>query len=203
MDSLHDTKAGRGAHRPAVTKDQGSRAQPVRERVVVGREDDRLIAHHRHQQVGGVGSQTGVRLVEDQEPWLVEDGPADRQALLHASRKLVGAPVTDHFQPDRIQHLLDAGPGDVPQVAEELEILGRGQRREQEQSRDDYRHRYAGRVTGIRRLANSMAALLSPTLPSRTPRMITAPPAQMKITSGFTNTRNVAEPSGFVPASTT
>src|ERR1700694_5144740 len=62
---------------------------------------------------------------------------------------------------------------------------------------------YAGRVTGWRRLANSGTGIFCPTLPSTTPRMMIAPPAQIQLTSGFTNTRNEADPSPFVPASTT
>src|SRR5947207_7177290 len=50
---------------------------------------------------------------------------------------------------------------------------------EQEQRRDDQGHRYAGSVTGMRRVANSAITPLSPTLPSSTPRMMTAPPAQI------------------------
>jgi hypothetical protein len=45
---------------------------------------------------------------------------------------------------------------------------------------------------GTRRLANSEAGLGSPALPSKTPRMITMPPAQIQLTSGFTRTRNEA-----------
>src|SRR5205823_5399351 len=74
---------------------------------------------------------------------------------------------------------------------------------EQEQRRDDQGHRYAGSVTGMRRVANSAITPLSPTLPSSTPRMMTAPPAQIQANSGLTKTLNDAEPSSPVPARTT
>src|SRR3989441_8106958 len=110
-----------------MTQHEGPRAEPVRERLVMGCEDHSLAGHHTRQQVRGVRSQAGVWLVEDEQPRLVEDGTPDRESLLHAARELVGAPVCDRRKASRVKYLFGARAAHVLQVAEELEILGRRQ----------------------------------------------------------------------------
>ena len=54
----------------------------------------------------------------------MKDCPSDRQALLHATRELVGPPVRHRRESDDIQRLVDAPAIDVLKVGEELEVFG-------------------------------------------------------------------------------
>src|SRR5258708_8591967 len=62
---------------------------------------------------------------------------------------------------------------------------------------------YPGTDAATRRLTASTAGARSPRLPSTTPKMMIAPPAQLQLTSGLTKTRNAAHPSGLEPPSPT
>ena len=65
-----------------MAKLERPRAQPVGQRPVVRREDDRPCVHCAREQVGGVGAKACVGLVEDEEARVVQNGAPDRKALL-------------------------------------------------------------------------------------------------------------------------
>src|SRR6202049_2226861 len=62
---------------------------------------------------------------------------------------------------------------------------------------------YAGTAVRLRAATGSSAGLLSRRLPSSTPRMMIAPPAQIQLTSGLMKIRNEADQSEAVPVRTT
>ena len=111
-----------------MTKHDGARAQPVGQRLIVGRQHHGRAVHDAAQQIERAGAKAGVGLVEDQQPGFVEDGAADGQPLLRAPGKLVGTAVRDRFQSDRLQHLGRTRATYALQVAEELQVLGRRER---------------------------------------------------------------------------
>jgi len=89
-----------------MAQNQRAGAQPVGERVVVRGKDGSPVVHEAGKKVCGIRSQARVRLIEDQKAWVVQDGAADGQALLHASGKLSCAPVRDTREADRRQRLI-------------------------------------------------------------------------------------------------
>ena len=48
------------------------------------------------------------RLVEDKEPWLVDEGAGERHALSHAARELMRIGVSESGEPDPLELLVDA-----------------------------------------------------------------------------------------------
>src|SRR5260370_42378185 len=74
--------------------------------------------------------------------------------------------------------------------------------REQEECRYEQGHD-APTGLGICDVTGTKAVRRAPALPRTTPRMMIAPPTQLQLTSGWTKTRNEAEPSPGVPDSTT
>jgi hypothetical protein len=97
-----------GADRPTATQDKSALAQPAGEGVVVGRQDHGPVSHDPSQQAGGVGSETGVRLVEDEKARVVEDRAGDPESLLHASRELARRTVRVFGDANHFERLLDA-----------------------------------------------------------------------------------------------
>jgi hypothetical protein len=93
MDSPDHSKVRGGAQRTPSPQDQRARAEAVRKRVVMGGQDHGLVLHHAPQKVSGVRAKASVGLIEDEQSGLVQDCPSDREALLHAARELVRAPV--------------------------------------------------------------------------------------------------------------
>src|SRR6266567_5770404 len=73
---------------------------------------------------------------------------------------------------------------------------------EEEQGRDEKRHD-APTGVGTRETTGWIAARGAPALPRSTPMMMIAPPAQIQLTRGLMKTRKDADPSPFVPDSTT
>src|SRR5260370_24526931 len=72
---------------------------------------------------------------------------------------------------------------------------------EQEQRRYEQGHD-APTGLGSCDATGTKAVRRAPAMPRTTPTMMIAPPTHIQLTSGLTNTRNEAEPSPWVPAST-
>src|SRR5438034_4268015 len=127
--SLHHVQARAGAHHVSLAQLDGAVPESRRERLVVRREDDRPLLHHAREQLRPLGVEAGVGLVEDEEQRVVDGRAGDREPLLQAARKLCGATPRDLREPHELQRLRHARAVDPAQVAEERQVLGRGQRR--------------------------------------------------------------------------
>ena len=93
----------------------------------------------------GLGVQLARGLVREQQPRPVGEGAGDRDPLLLAARQLVRAVLRPRLEPDELEQLGDApvalrgSAADEPQ--RDLDVLGRGQDRDQAERLEDERDR--------------------------------------------------------------
>ena len=106
---LGNDAAGPGAHAEDAVGQEGGLAQ------VVGDEQDgdgprrMQVAHHAPQLFAGEAVERGERLVQHQQARLVDQGAAQRGALLHAARQLPGILGAEPGEADLGQQRLDLG----------------------------------------------------------------------------------------------
>ena len=148
---------GRRRHEPAVEQLD----DPVRDlehHRVVGRDDRRHalgpddVPDEQHDPLPGLRVELAGRLVGEQEPRPVRERPGDRHPLLLAARELVRAVLRPLAEADELEELGHAGvalSGIRPDEAERhLDVLGRGQDRDQAERLEHERDRVAAHARG-------------------------------------------------------
>ena len=123
---------------PPLVDDPDAIAEALRLLHVVGRVEDghalpAELLDARQDRVAALRVDADRRLVEDEQPRLVEQPDADVQPPLHAAGELVGTLAGPLVEADDLEHLADAPLQRVTahavQLAEEAQVLGRGQLR--------------------------------------------------------------------------
>ena len=128
---MDDAESRRDTHHAPMSQLRRARAQPVGERVVVSGDHRGAIPHDPCEKVRTARVEARVRLVEDQQLWVVQHCPSNGEPLLGPPRKLAGRAAGEIRKAHEVEHLVHSPAVDALERAEELQVFNGRQRRVQ------------------------------------------------------------------------